>query len=76
MVMSSTSHLSLTMPDWCEVTGRGSGRWLEGIHRVDVERPYGKMTTFCGVVISSAFRAESAHPSRRCRACRRRTSAP
>ncbi len=74
--ISSTSHLSLTMPDWCVVTGLGSGKYLDGVHRVDVNRPFGKMTTFCGIVISSAFRESRPHPDSQCRVCSRRTSAP
>ena len=39
---------------WYEVTGRGSGERLDGIHVANVERPYGQMTSGCGVGISSA----------------------
>ena len=39
---------------WYEVTGRGSGEKLDGIHVANVERPYGQMSTGCGVGISSA----------------------
>ena len=40
---------------WYEVTGRGSGKPLAGLHHADVDQPYGKMITLCGVGISSAF---------------------
>jgi hypothetical protein len=42
------------LPIWYEVTGRGSGKKLDGLHVANVERPYGQMTTGCGVGISSA----------------------
>lgn len=61
---------------WCEVTGRGSGMALDGVHHVDTARPYGQMTTFCGVVVSVVVPAYRPRPGSTCRACRRRTSAP
>lgn len=61
---------------WYEVTGRGSGVKLDGVHRADVERPFGEMTTFCGVVVSAAFPAYRPRPGELCRACRKRTTAP
>lgn len=32
---------------WYEVTGRGSGEKLDGLHVANVECPYGQMTTLC-----------------------------
>jgi hypothetical protein len=61
---------------WYEVHGRGSGKKMDGVHRADVERPYGKMTTFCGVGISAAFPVSHPRPGAACRSCRKRTSAP
>ncbi len=61
---------------WCEVTGRGSGVVLDGVHHADTARPYGKMTTFCGVVVSVVVHVSWPRPGTTCRACRRRTSAP
>lgn len=60
------------LDEWCEVTGRGSGRKLDGVHKADVERPYGQMVTFCGVVISAAFPVYRSHPKVRCKPCSRR----
>ena len=42
-------------PAWCEVYGRGSGQRVPGLHHAHTERPYGQMTTYCGVVVSSVF---------------------
>lgn len=64
------------MQGWYDVTGRGSGRRLADVHRVDVDRPFGKMLTFCGVGISSAFRKHYPRRGTECRACRKRDSAP
>lgn len=61
---------------WCEVYGRGSGRRLEGLHRTDTDRPFGKMTTFCGVIVSAVFPAHKAPPEERCKPCSRRSHAP
>lgn len=57
---------------WYEVTGRGSGRKLDGIHGANTDAPYGEMTTRCGVGISSAFTVTYPKPwQHKCRACRR-----
>jgi hypothetical protein len=57
---------------WYEVTGRGSGKKMDGLHVAHVDRPYGQMQSGCGVAICAAFPV--LHPGRRvvkCRACRR-----
>jgi len=59
------------MNAWCEVTGRGSGERLDDLHRVDTERPVGQLQTFCGVIISAAFRVHHPRPGSLCRPCRR-----
>ena len=56
---------------WYEVTGRGSGKKLDGIHVANVDQPYGQMTTGCGVAISSAVVVTRPRPGSTCRACRR-----
>lgn len=60
---------------WYEVVGRGSGAKLTAVHRVDVERSFGKMSTFCGVVVSVAVRVRP-RPGSHCRSCRKRNGAP
>ena len=50
--MDDVANYDIRPETWCEVTGRGSGVALDGVHHVDTARPYGQMTTFCGVVVS------------------------
>lgn len=57
---------------WYEVTGRGSGKKIDGLHVADVGQPYGKMITGCGVGVSAAFHVHHPWPwQRKCKMCRR-----
>jgi len=59
-------------PWWYVVRGRGSGLVLPGQHLAHVDRPFGKMETFCGVVISSAFTGGTVrNHGEHCKACKR-----
>jgi len=61
------------MYPWSECHGRGSGQMLEGLHKANVEASYGKMTTLCGVGVSSVFPAYDwmRRPGELCRSCKR-----
>lgn len=59
------------MAAWCVVTGKGSGLYLYQLHRVDTDKSFGEMQTFCGVIISAAFEEHHPRPWNLCKACRR-----
>ena len=62
------------MVTWYEVTGRDSGKPIEGIHVANTDSPYGQMTSGCGVVISSAFPVRFPRPwQHKCKLCVRVT---
>ena len=44
-----------TRTPWAECFGRGSGQRLDGLHKAITDMPYGKMRTFCGVVVSAVY---------------------
>jgi hypothetical protein len=60
---------------WYEVRGRGSGMKLEGYHTMDPGEGYGKMTTGCGVTISTAFVKTWPRRALLCKHCLRKEAA-